>query len=215
METRSEGNVDQEYRGADTLPYAKGAFEDRGYSVTRREIEAYTLQDLQREPLRYLDDFPQQGFTFAKYRDQVLDVELDGQRWECFGESRFGPLCVDAHGAVTVLVISTDGFGDEARDEFRPVNASLAAFVESYCTFMSMLFELRALLYNLDGDQQTSDVFARFEPELLGRLAVADETAPAAGGMWDALAYGISDGLFFVTASAHDFMADGRVTFIG
>ena len=93
------------------------------------------------------------------------------------------------------------------------MNASLGAFAESYCTFISMLFELRVQLHRLDGDPQLGDAFARFEPDLLDRLSAIDETASAAGGMWDALAYGISDGLFFATASAHDFMADGRFSF--
>ena len=204
----------EERPGGDPLARAAKILGAHGWTVSRRPLRVYSVPEMQRERLRHLDDFEQQRFRFARYQDQILDLERDGQCFACFGESRFGPLLTDAAGAVWVLVLSPDGFGDEAAGKLRPVNSSLDAFVASYCTFVSMLFDLRRRCLAL-ADTDVAAAAAAFESQLVERLVPIDEAVSEPESMWNALGYGIGDGLFFFSAAAHDFVADERFSFYG
>ena len=183
-----------------------------GWKVAHRPARVYTINEIQDDKLRYLDDFEQQGFRFAKFPDQVLDVEKETQRFTCFGESRFGPLLIDSTGAVFVLLMSTDGFEEDPNRPLRLVNSSFEKFVTSYCTFMSMLFELRASCLPPQNND-VLDAAVAFDDALTSRLSAIDEAVRDPDTLWSVMAYGIGDGLFFFTASAHDYAAHHRLTY--
>ncbi|WP_454299326.1 hypothetical protein [Salana multivorans] len=120
-----------------------------GAVPTQRRHSRVTTQDFRRDLLRHLIDYRPAGFRFARFKDEIIDVEIDGVRYECFGRCNYGVFLIADDGAVRFRSTSPAHTDDQ---EWFPANRELRAFVKCYSAFISSVFQVAAHF-----DEDTAD----------------------------------------------------------
>ena len=147
-----------------------------------------SLDEVLQNKFALLNDYPQMGFYFIRFPDELVSMQLQGKHFQCFGKCCYGYFVLNTKGNVCLL--STNNDCTDAPVVW--VNHSLDEFIKSYSWLLAGVFQLKGsdtstqekLFAVLDKvAQQVSEAIRELHPKLLEE-----------GSLWSQFIYMIEDG---------------------
>lgn len=163
-----------------------------------------SLDEVQQNKFALLNDYPQMGFYFIRFPDELIPMQQQGQHFQCFGKCCYGYFALNAKG--NVYLLSTNNDYTDASVVW--VNHSLDEFIKSYSWLLAGVFQLKGsdtstqekLFAVLDKvAQQVTEAIRELHPELLEE-----------GSLWEQFIYMIEDGWFSTAYHEIFYIKEGR-----
>ena len=163
-----------------------------------------SLDEVLQNKFALLNDYPQMGFYFIRFPDELVFMQLQGQHFQCFGKCCYGYFVLNAKGNVCLL--STNN--DYTITPMVWVNHSLDEFIKSYSLLLAGVFQLKGsdtstqekLFAVLDKvAQQVTESIRELHPKLLEE-----------GSFWSQFIYMIEDGWFSTAYHEIFYIKEGR-----
>ena len=163
-----------------------------------------SLDEVLQNQFALLNDYPQMGFNFIRFPDELVPMQQQGQHFQCFGKCCYGYFALNAKGNVCLL--STNNDYTDASVVW--VNHSLDEFIKSYSLLLAGVFQLKGtdtstqekLFAALDKvAQQVIEAIRKLNPKLLEE-----------GSLWSQFIYMIEDGWFSTAYHEIFYIKEGR-----
>ena len=163
-----------------------------------------SLDEVLQNKFALLNDYPQMGFYFILFPDELIPMQQQGQHFQCFGKCCYGYFALNAKG--NVYLLSTNNDYTDASVVW--VNHSLDEFIKSYSWLLAGVFQLKGsdtstqekLFAVLDKvAQQITEAIRELHPELLEE-----------GSLWSQFIYMIEDGWFSIAYHEIFYIKEGR-----
>lgn len=163
-----------------------------------------SLDEVLQNKFALLNDYPQMGFYFIRFPDELVPMQQQGQHFQCFGKCCYGYFVLNVKG--NVYLLSTNNDYTDASVVW--VNHSLDEFIKSYSLFLAGVFQLKGsdtstqekLFAALDKvAQQVTEAIRELHPELLEE-----------GSLWEQFIYMIEDGWFSTAYHEIFYIREGR-----
>ena len=163
-----------------------------------------SLDEVQQNKFALLNDYPQMGFYFIRFPDELIPMQQQGQHFQCFGKCCYGYFALSDKGKVYLL--STNNDYTDASVVW--VNHSLDEFIKSYSWLLAGVFQLKGsdtstqekLFVVLDKvAEQITKAIRELHPELLEE-----------GSLWEQFIYMIEDGWFSTAYHEIFYIREGR-----
>ena len=163
-----------------------------------------SLDEVLQNKFALLNDYPQMGFYFIRFPDELIPMQQQGQHFQCFGKCCYGYFVLNAKGNVCLL--STNNDYTDASVVW--VNHSLDEFIKSYSLLLAGVFQLKGsdtstqekLFAVLDKvAEQITKAIHELNPELLEE-----------GSLWEQFIYMIEDGWFNTAYHEIFYIREGR-----
>ena len=98
-----------------------------------------SLDEVLQNKFALLNDYPQMGFYFIHFPDELIPMQLEGEHFQCFGKCYYGYFVLNAKENVCLL--STNNDYTDAPVVW--VNHSLDEFIKSYSWLLAGVFQLK------------------------------------------------------------------------
>ena len=163
-----------------------------------------SLDEVLQNKFALLNDYPQMGFYFIRFPDELIPMQQQGQHFQCFGKCCYGYFALNAKG--NVYLLSTNDDYTDASVVW--VNHSLDEFIKSYSWLLAGVFQLKGsdtstqekLFAVLDKvAKQITEAIRELHPELLEE-----------GSLWEQFIYMIEDGWFNTAYHEIFYIREGR-----
>ena len=163
-----------------------------------------SLDEVLQNQFALLNDYPQMGFNFIRFPDELVPMQQQGQHFQCFGKCCYGYFALNAKGNVCLL--STNN--DYTITPMVWVNHSLDEFIKSYSLLLAGVFQLKGsdtstqekLFAVLDKVvEQITEAIHELNPKLLEE-----------GSLWGQFIYMIEDGWFSTAYHEIFYIREGR-----
>ena len=163
-----------------------------------------SLDEVLQNKFALLNDYPQMGFYFIHFPDELIPMQLEGEHFQCFGKCYYGYFVLNAKENVCLL--STNNDYTDAPVVW--VNHSLDEFIKSYSWLLAGVFQLKGsdtstqekLFATLDKVvQQVTKAIRELNPKLLEE-----------GSLWEQFIYMIEDGWFNTAYHEIFYIREGR-----
>ena len=163
-----------------------------------------SLDEVLQNQFALLNDYPQMGFNFIRFPDELVPMQQQGQHFQCFGKCCYGYFALNAKGNVCLL--STNNDYTDASVVW--VNHSLDEFIKSYSLLLAGVFQLKGsdtstqekLFAVLDKVvEQITEAIHELNPKLLEE-----------GSLWSQFIYMIEDGWFSTAYHEIFYIREGR-----
>ena len=163
-----------------------------------------SLDEVLQNQFALLNDYPQIGFYFIRFPDELVPMQQQGQHFQCFGKCCYGYFALNAKGNVCLL--STNNDYTDASVVW--VNHSLDEFIKSYSLLLAGVFQLKGsdtstqekLFAVLDKVvEQITEAIHELNPKLLEE-----------GSLWGQFIYMIEDGWFNTAYHEIFYIREGR-----
>ena len=163
-----------------------------------------SLDEVLQNKFALLNDYPQMGFYFIHFPDELIPMQLEGEHFQCFGKCYYGYFVLNAKENVCLL--STNNDYTDAPVVW--VNHSLDEFIKSYSWLLSGVFQLKGsdtstqekLFAVLDKvAEQVTEAIREVHPKLLEE-----------GSLWEQFIYMIEDGWFNTAYHEIFYIREGR-----
>jgi len=163
-----------------------------------------SLDEVLQNKFALLNDYPQMGFYFIRFPDELIPMQQQGQHFQCFGKCCYGYFALNDKG--NVYLLSTNNDYTDASVVW--VNHSLDEFIKSYSRLLAGVFQLKGsdtstqekLFAVLDKvAQQVTKAIRELHPELLEE-----------GSLWEQFIYMIEDGWFNTAYHEIFYIREGR-----
>ena len=163
-----------------------------------------SLDEVLQNKFALLNDYPQMGFYFIRFPDELIPMQQQEQHFQCFGKCCYGYFALNDKG--NVYLLSTNNDYTDASVVW--VNHSLDEFIKSYSWLLSGVFQLKGsdtstqekLFAVLDKvAQQVTVAIRELHPKLLEE-----------GSLWEQFIYMIEDGWFSTTYHEIFYIKEGR-----
>ena len=162
------------------------------------------LDEILQNKFALLNDYPQMNFYFIRFPDELVPMQRQGQRFQCFGKCYYGYLVLNEEGSVFLLPTNND-YTDEP---VVLVNVSLQEFIRCYSLLLSGVFQLKGADISTNeklftafakAAEKVAETFYEFNPKLLED-----------GNLWNQFLYLIEDGWFHITYHEIFYIREGR-----
>ena len=163
-----------------------------------------SLDEVLQNKFALLNDYPQMGFYFIRFPDELIPMQLEGEHFQCFGKCYYGYFVLNAKENVCLL--STNNDYTDAPVVW--VNHSLDEFIKSYSWLLAGVFQLKGsdtstqekLFAVLDKvAKQITEAIRELNPKLLEE-----------GSLWEQFIYMIEDGWFNTAYHEIFYITEGR-----
>ena len=163
-----------------------------------------SLDEVLQNKFALLNDYPQMGFYFIRFPDELVPMQQQEQHFQCFGKCCYGYFVLNAKG--NVYLLSTNNDYTDASVVW--VNHSLEEFIKSYSWLLAGVFQLKGsdtstqekLFAALDKvTEQITEAIHELHPELLEE-----------GSLWEQFIYMIEDGWFNIAYHEIFYIREGR-----
>ena len=163
-----------------------------------------SLDEVLQNKFALLNDYPQMGFYFIRFPDELIPMQQQGQHFQCFGKCCYGYFALNDKG--NVYLLSTNNDYTDASVVW--VNHSLDEFIKSYSRLLAGVFQLKGtdtstqekLFAILDKvAQQVTKAIHELHPKLLEE-----------GSLWEQFIYMIEDGWFNTAYHEIFYIREGR-----
>ena len=163
-----------------------------------------SLDEVLQNKFALLNDYPQMGFYFIRFPDELVSMQQQGQHFQCFGKCCYGYFVLNTKG--NVYLLSTNNDYTDAPVVW--VNHSLDEFIKSYSRLLAGVFQLKGsdistqekLFAVLDKvAQQVTEAIRELHPKLLEE-----------GSLWEQFIYMIEDGWFSTAYHEIFYIKEGR-----
>lgn len=162
------------------------------------------LDEILQNKFALLNDYPQMNFYFIRFPDELVPMQRQGQRFQCFGKCYYGYLVLNEEGSVFLLP-TNDDYTDEP---VVLVNDSLQEFIRCYSLLLSGVFQLKGADISTNeklftafakAAEKVAETFYEFNPKLLED-----------GNLWNQFLYLIEDGWFHIAYHEIFYIREGR-----
>ena len=163
-----------------------------------------SLDEVLQNKFALLNDYPQMGFYFIRFPDELVPMQQQEQHFQCFGKCCYGYFALNDKG--NVYLLSTNDDYTDASVVW--MNHSLDEFIKSYSLLLAGVFQLKGsdtstqekLFAALDKvAQQVTKAIHGLHPELLEE-----------GSLWEQFIYMIEDGWFNTAYHEIFYIREGR-----
>lgn len=163
-----------------------------------------SLDEVQQNKFALLNDYPQVGFYFIRFPDELVPMQQQELNFQCFGKCCYGYFVLNAKG--NVYLLSTNNDYTDASVVW--VNHSLDEFIKSYSWLLAGVFQLKGsdtstqekLFAVLDKvAKQVTESIRELNPKLLEE-----------GSLWSQFIYMIEDGWFSTAYHEIFYIKEGR-----
>ena len=163
-----------------------------------------SLDEVLQNKFALLNDYPQMGFYFIRFPDELIPMQQQGQHFQCFGKCCYGYFALNDKG--NVYLLSTNNDYTDASVVW--VNHSLDEFIKSYSRLLAGVFQLKGsdtstqekLFAVLDKvAEQVTEAIRELHPKLLEE-----------GSLWEQFIYMIEDGWFNIAYHEIFYIREGR-----
>ena len=163
-----------------------------------------SLDEVQQNKFALLNDYPQMGFYFIRFPDELIPMQQQEQHFQCFGKCYYGYFALNDKGNVYLLFTNND-YTDAS---VVWVHHSLDEFIKSYSRLLAGVFQLKGsdtstqekLFAALDKvAQQVTESIRELHPKLLEE-----------GSLWSQFIYMIEDGWFSTAYHEIFYIREGR-----
>ena len=162
------------------------------------------LDEILQNKFALLNDYPQMNFYFIRFPDELVPMQRQGQRFQCFGKCYYGYLVLNEEASVFLLP-TNDDYTDEP---VVLVNDSLQEFIRCYSLLLSGVFQLKGADISTNeklftafakAAEKVAETFYEFNPKLLED-----------GNLWSQFIYMIEDGWFSTAYHEIFYIKEGR-----
>ena len=163
-----------------------------------------SLIEMLKNKFALLNDYPQMNFYFIRFPDELVSMQRQGQRFQCFGKCYYGYLVLNEEESVFLLP-TNDDYTDEP---VVLVNVSLQEFIRCYSLLLSGVFQLKGADISTNeklftafakAAEKVAETFYEFNPKLLED-----------GNLWNQFLYLIEDGWFHIAYHEIFYIREGR-----
>ena len=163
-----------------------------------------SLIEMLKNKFALLNDYPQMNFYFIRFPDELVPMQRQGQRFQCFGKCYYGYLVLNEEESVFLLP-TNDDYTDEP---VVLVNVSLQEFIRCYSLLLSGVFQLKGADISTNeklftafakAAEKVAETFYEFNPKLLED-----------GNLWNQFLYLIEDGWFHIAYHEIFYIREGR-----
>ena len=163
-----------------------------------------SFDEVQQNKFALLNDYPQMGFYFICFPDELVPMQQQELNFQCFGKCCYGYFVLNAKG--NVYLLSTNNDYTDASVVW--VNHSLDEFIKSYSWLLAGIFQLKGsdtstqekLFAVLDKvNKQITEAIRELHPKLLEE-----------GSLWSQFIYMIEDGWFSTAYHEIFYIREGR-----
>ena len=162
------------------------------------------LDEMLKNKFALLNDYPQMNFYFIRFPDELVPMQRQGQRFQCFGKCYYGYLVLNEEGSVFLLP-TNDDYTD---DPMVLVNDSLQEFIRCYSLLLSGVFQLKGA--DISTNEKLFTAFAKAAEKVAEDFYKLDPKFLKDGNFWNQFLYLIEDGWFNIAYHEIFYIREGR-----
>ena len=163
-----------------------------------------SLIEMLKNKFALLNDYPQMNFYFIRFPDELVPMQRQGQRFQCFGKCYYGYLVLNEEGSVFLLPTNDDYTGDP----MVLVNDSLQEFIRCYSLLLSSVFQLKGA--DISTHEKLFTVFAKAAEKIAEAFYEFNPKLLEDGNFWNQFLYLIEDGWFNIAYHEIFYIREGR-----
>ena len=163
-----------------------------------------SLIEMLKNKFALLNDYPQMNFYFIRFPDELVPMQRQGQRFQCFGKCYYGYLVLNEEGSVFLLP-TNDDYTDEP---VVLVNDSLQEFIRCYSLLLSGVFQLKGA--DISTNEKLFTAFAKAAEQVAEDFYKLDPKLLENGNFWNQFLYLIEDGWFNIAYHEIFYIREGR-----
>jgi hypothetical protein len=162
------------------------------------------LDEMLKNKFALLNDYPQMNFYFIRFPDELVPMQRQGQRFQCFGKCYYGYLVLNEEGSVFLLP-TNDDYTDEP---VVLVNDSLQEFIRCYSLLLSGVFQLKGA--DISTHEKLFTAFDKATEKVAEDFYKLDPKFLKDGNFWNQFLYLIEDGWFHIAYHEIFYIREGR-----
>lgn len=162
------------------------------------------LDEILQNKFALLNDYPQMNFYFIRFPDELVPMQRQGQRFQCFGKCYYGYLVLNEEGSVFLLP-TNDDYTDEP---VVLVNDSLQEFIRCYYLLLSGVFQLKGA--DISTNEKLFTAFAKAAEKVAEDFYKLDPKFLKDDNFWSQFLYLIEDGWFHIAYHEIFYIREGR-----
>jgi len=162
------------------------------------------LDEMLKNKFALLNDYPQMNFYFIRFPDELVPMQRQGQRFQCFGKCYYGYLVLNEEGSVFLLP-TNDDYTDEP---VVLVNDSLQEFIRCYSLLLSSVFQLKGA--DISTHEKLFTAFDKATEKVAEDFYKLDPKFLKDGNFWNQFLYLIEDGWFHIAYHEIFYIREGR-----
>ena len=163
-----------------------------------------SLIEMLKNKFALLNDYPQMNFYFIRFPDELVPMQRQGQRFQCFGKCYYGYLVLNEEGSVFLLPTNND-YTDEP---VVLVNVSLQEFIRCYSLLLSGVFQLKGA--DISTNEKLFTAFAKAAEKVAETFYEFNTKLLEDGNFWSQFLYLIEDGWFHIAYHEIFYIREGR-----
>ena len=163
-----------------------------------------SLIEMLKNKFALLNDYPQMNFYFIRFPDELVPMQRQGQRFQCFGKCYYGYLVLNEEGSVFLLP-TNDDYTDEP---VVLVNDSLQEFIRCYSLLLSGVFQLKGA--DISTNEKLFTAFAKAAEKVAEDFYKLDPKFLKDDNFWSQFLYLIEDGWFHIAYHEIFYIREGR-----
>ncbi|MBF1097139.1 MAG: SUKH-4 family immunity protein [Riemerella sp.] len=162
------------------------------------------LIEMLKNKFALLNDYPQMNFYFIRFPDELVSMQRQGQRFQCFGKCYYGYLVLNEEGSVFLLPTNDD----YTNDSVVLANDSLQEFIRCYSLLLSGVFQLKGA--DISTQEKLFTAFDKAAKQVAEDFYKLDPKFLKDGNLWNQFLYLIEDGWFHITYHEIFYIREGR-----
>ena len=162
------------------------------------------LIEMLKNKFALLNDYPQMNFYFIRFPDELVPMQHQGQRFQCFGKCYYGYLVLNEEGSVFLLPTNDD----YTNDSVVLANDSLQEFIRCYSLLLSGVFQLKGA--DISTQEKLFTAFDKAAKQVAEDFYKLDPKFLKDCNLWNQFLYLIEDGWFHITYHEIFYIREGR-----
>ena len=163
-----------------------------------------SLDEVLQNKFALLNDYPQMGFYFIHFPDELIPMQLEGEHFQCFGKCYYGYFVLNAKENVCLL--STNNDYTDAPVVW--VNHSLDEFIKSYSWLLAGVFQLKGS--DTSTQEKLFAVLDKVGKQITEAIRALNPKLLEEGSLWEQFIYMIEDGWFNTAYHEIFYIREGR-----
>ena len=162
------------------------------------------LDEILQNKFALLNDYPQMNFYFIRFPDELVPMQRQGQRFQCFGKCYYGYLVLNEEGSVFLLPTNDDYTGEPVV----LVNDSLQEFIRCYSLLLSGVFQLKGA--DISTHEKLFTAFDKAAKQITETIRELNPELLEEESLWSQFIYMIEDGWFNIAYHEIFYIREGR-----
>lgn len=163
-----------------------------------------SLDEVLQNKFALLNDYPQMGFYFIRFPDELVPMQQQGQHFQCFGKCCYGYFVLNDKGNVYLLCTNND----YTYASVVWVNHSLDEFIKSYSRLLAGVFQLKGS--DTSTQEKLFAVLDKVAEQIIEAICELHPKLLEEGSLWSQFIYMIEDSWFSTAYHEIFYIREGR-----